>query len=132
MKFERITYSESIEAVNPIMGNKKWFKAGADIIEIEDTDVEKAKTLAKEFVKTTLSEALAENPDYILQPDNTVIISSAKTELSIAEDSGIEREFEHFKRILIDAPTKAEAEQILLASNWKFNLELKKIINQKQ
>ncbi len=81
MKFERVTYSESIEAVNEI-GNKKWFKAGADIVDIEENELPQATQLAKQYVSQTLAKSLAENPMYIPLPasQKEIKVSEGKTD----------------------------------------------------
>lgn len=66
MKFEKISYSESIEAVNTF-GTKKWFKSGTEITDIND-EVTRATQMAKEYVTETIKQSLADNPTYIADP----------------------------------------------------------------
>lgn len=71
MKFEKIFYSESIEATNAF-GNKKWFKSGTEITDIND-EVAKATMLAKEYVSDTIKASLEANSSYVADP--TTLIS---------------------------------------------------------
>ena len=83
MKFERIGYSESVEAVNAI-GNKKWFKSNVDITDITDIndEVTRATQLAKEYVKHTIQTSLKENPSYAVDPstykEDLIVITTNK------------------------------------------------------
>lgn len=61
----------------------------------------------------------------------TDLVKKVNADIAIASDHEIERQFENFKQLLIDTPTKKLAETLLSQSEWKFNLELKKIINSK-
>lgn len=74
MTIERISYSESLEAINP-SGNKKWFKSGIDITDI-DGETTKATLMAKEYVTETINKALKDNPTYI--PDPATFYSETK------------------------------------------------------
>ena len=66
MKFEKISYSESIETVNAF-GTKKWFKSGTEITDING-EVQRATILAKEYVSDTIKQSLTDNPSYVADP----------------------------------------------------------------
>lgn len=66
MTIERITYSESVEAINT-SGNKKWFKAGIEVADV-DNEATKATNIAKEYVSETLLKSLEANPEYRVDP----------------------------------------------------------------
>lgn len=66
MTIERITYSESVEAINA-SGNKKWFKSGIEVADVNN-EATKATTIAKEYVSETIKKSLEDNPSYIPDP----------------------------------------------------------------
>jgi len=66
MTIEKITYSESVEAINA-SGNKIWFKSGIEIANVDNEDT-KATKIAKEYVTETIKKTLEENPTYIPDP----------------------------------------------------------------
>ena len=66
MTIERITYSESIEAMNT-SGNKKWFKSGIEVADVND-EATKATNIAKQYVAETLQKSLEANPEYKSDP----------------------------------------------------------------
>lgn len=66
MKFEKISYSESIETINAF-GTKKWFKSGTEITDIND-EVTRATQMAKEYVAETIKASLEANPSYVADP----------------------------------------------------------------
>jgi len=139
MTIEKITYSESVEAINA-SGNKIWFKSGIEIANVDNEDT-KATKIAKEYVTETIKKTLEENPTYIPDPATyhsetkftkaTDLVKKDKTAEAIASDHEIEKQFETFKQLLIDTPIKELAETLLSQSEWKFNVELKKIVNSK-
>ena len=134
MKFERISYSESIEAVNA-SGNKKWFKSSADIIEIDD-NVTRATELAIQYVSETIKKSISENPNYI--PDPATFYSKSNftksKDLSVDVDNKfntIDKEWEEVKANLEACLTRGVALEYLDTTPYKHTVEAKKIANSK-
>lgn len=61
----------------------------------------------------------------------TDLVKKDKPAEAVASDKEIQQQFENFKQLLINSPTKQLAETLLSQSEWKFNLELKQIVNTK-
>lgn len=141
MIFEKIGYSESVEAVN-CSGNKKWVKSSVFITDING-EVTKATKLAKEYVRTIIKETFLEDTNYTIDPlsvhshffttnKNGEEILITSEQINEATDNQIQNEFNDIKYKIENAKTKKEAEDILNSSTFKLNIELKKLVNQKQ
>jgi hypothetical protein len=136
MIIDKISYSESVEAMNS-SGNKKWFKSSIEIADVNDQE-QKATSIAKEYVSNTINKSIEDNPSYLVDPATfhsetkvTDLVKKDKSVVSTVTDKEIQQQFETFKQLLIDTPTKELAETLLSQSEWKFNLELKQIVNSK-
>lgn len=133
MKFERISYSESIEAVNA-SGNKKWFKSSADIVEIDDEL--RATQLAKDYVAETIRVALAQNSNYIPDPATFYSKASQVKAKNISDEVPYHSvkedvEWANTKAKLESFETKLEAQAFLDTTPYKHTIEAKKIVNSK-
>jgi predicted NAD/FAD-dependent oxidoreductase len=136
MTIDKISYSESVEAMNA-SGNKKWFKSSIEIADVNDQE-QKATSIAKEYVSNTINKSIEDNPSYLVDPATfhsetkvTDLVKKDKSVVVTATDKEIQQQFETFKQLLIDTPTKELSETLLSQSEWKFNLELKQIVNSK-
>ena len=124
MQISTITYSESIETVNDSF-NKKWFKSKIEISDVGN-DLSKARELAMDYVGETLKIALANNPDYVPNPNEPI---SRKLTGTDSNNANVDIEFENLKIKLMEFKTLAEAEQYLSTTDFRHAITAKQFIN---
>ena len=124
MQISTITYSESIETVNDSF-NKKWFKSKIEISDVGN-DLSKATEMATQYVSETLKAALANNPDYVPNPNEPI---SRKLTGTDSNNANFDIEFENLKIKLMEFKTLAEAEQYLSTTDFRHAIAAKQFIN---
>jgi hypothetical protein len=120
MKIDRIKYGKSFQIHDGL-----WEKIGVEIEMTDTDDAEKARILAKEVVED------------IFKKNNPSLSLSAvqyQSQLPVISNDNI-NENDHVylaTKIAIElAPNQEEAEEILNAAGFRFNVELKNLVNSK-
>jgi hypothetical protein len=120
MKVERIGYSESVEAVNS-SGNKKWFKASMDVIEVED-NVARATALVTEYVEETIANALKKNSSYVVDIttlNQDVQIESSSEETDLEQDHPLSKIHQEEIELIKKLTVCKTIEELQEYENWK-------------
>lgn len=120
MKIQKITYGKSVQLTNDL-----WEKIGVEIELDEGQDIEKARILAKEAIEHIFKSNNPSVPVEVLQAPQLPVINSGTSETSV------DHIFEATKLAIEKAESKEEAEEILIASGFRYNIELKNIVNSK-
>lgn len=114
MHIGKIKYGKSFQHHDGL-----WEKIGVDVYLNDTDDEDKGRVLAKKFVE----DAFVKNNPQLPLP----VVATTETQVTFEADPV----FLAAKMTIEQAQYKEDAEEVLIASGFRFNVELKNLVNSK-